>query len=462
MRILIAEDDTALASFVRKGLEAEHYAVDVSGDGEQARALASELDFDLVVLDLNLPRLDGVSILRSLRTKKADMPILVLTARSRVEDRVQCLDTGADDYLVKPFSFSELSARIRALLRRSHTPSQAVLTVDDLKLDRVERRVERAGKRIELTSKEFGLLEYLMRNAGRRITRAMIIEHVWNLSFDTATNVVDVYINYLEQPLDSLDVQKVADLIAQDKSLAAQCLHLANSPLFGRWQEVDSVRSAVVALGLRRMREIAMSCCLLRLWPGEKYNIDPVVFWEHSMGCALVCRRFAHEIGFANAEKAYLAGLLHDVGIVVNLWTLPKEFCEAYEVARSQRIPLHEAEMQTLGFTHCESGRMLAERWHLSPELSEVISRHHDVQNVTEHGGLIAVVAISDLLCRMSGVGHGHTEERQVNFLEEPSFALLIRECPPLGSFDWARFTFEMEAYVEEVKHLVGLIYRPQ
>jgi|SRR5437868_6634701 len=196
MRILIAEDDAALATFVRKGLESEHYAVDVSGDGEQARALASEFDFDLVVLDLNLPRLDGVSILRYLRTKKSDMPVLILTARGRVEDRVQCLDIGADDYMVKPFSFSELSARIRALLRRSHTPSQAVLTVDDLKLDRVERRVERAGKRIELTSKEFALLEYLMRNAGRRITRAMIIEHVWNLSFDTATNVVDVYINY--------------------------------------------------------------------------------------------------------------------------------------------------------------------------------------------------------------------------------------------------------------------------
>src|SRR5437868_7393896 len=196
MRILIAEDDSALASFVRKGLEAEHYAVDVSGDGEQARALASELDFDLVVLDLNLPRLDGVSILRSLRTKKTDMPILVLTARSRVEDRVQCLDTGADDYLVKPFSFSELSARIRALLRRSHLPSESVLVVGDLKLDRVQRIVERAGKRIDLTGKEFSLLEYLMRNAGRDITRSMIIEHVWNLSFDTTTNVVDVYINY--------------------------------------------------------------------------------------------------------------------------------------------------------------------------------------------------------------------------------------------------------------------------
>src|SRR5579864_8036610 len=165
---------------------------------EQARALATEFDFDLVVLDLNLPRVDGISILRHVRTKKASMPILVLTARSRVEDRVQCLDIGADDYLVKPFSFSELSARIRALLRRSHMPAEAVLKVDDLQLDRVERRVECGGKRIGLTSKEFALLEYLMRNVGRRIARAMIIEHVWNLSFDTATNVVDVYINYLE------------------------------------------------------------------------------------------------------------------------------------------------------------------------------------------------------------------------------------------------------------------------
>jgi two-component system copper resistance phosphate regulon response regulator CusR len=202
MRILIAEDDAALASFVKKGLEAEHYAVDVSGDGEQARSLAGELDFDLVVLDLNLPRLDGVSLLRQVRTRKPSMPILILTGRTRVEDRVQCLDLGADDYLAKPFSFTELSARIRALMRRSHLPAESVLIVDDLKLDRVERRVERAGKRIELTSKEFALLEYLMRNAGRRMTRAMIIEHVWNLSFDTCTNVVDVYVNYLRRKVD--------------------------------------------------------------------------------------------------------------------------------------------------------------------------------------------------------------------------------------------------------------------
>jgi two-component system copper resistance phosphate regulon response regulator CusR len=210
MRILIAEDDAALASFVCKGLESEHYAVDVSADGEQARSMAAELDYDLVILDLNLPRLDGVAILRYLRTRKTSMPILVLTARSKVEDRVQCLDLGADDYLAKPFSFSELSARIRALLRRCHLPAESVLAVEDLKLDRVERRVERAGRRIELTSKEFALLEYLMRNAGRRITRAMIIEHVWNLSFDTCTNVVDVYVNYSSSQVDQRKVGKLA------------------------------------------------------------------------------------------------------------------------------------------------------------------------------------------------------------------------------------------------------------
>src|SRR5215472_1617981 len=202
MRILIAEDDAALASFVRQGLEAEHYAVDVSADGEQVRALATELDYDLVVLDLNLARLDGVATLKSVRSKKSSLPILVLTARGKVEDWVLCLDHGADDYLVKPFSFSELSARIRALLRRSRMPSASVLAVEDLRLDRVERKVTRGNRAVELTSKEFALLEYLMRNAGRRVTRTMIIAHVWNLSFDSSTNLVDVYINYLRRKVD--------------------------------------------------------------------------------------------------------------------------------------------------------------------------------------------------------------------------------------------------------------------
>lgn len=202
MRILIAEDDEALARFVRQGLEGEQYKVDVFSDGEQARAAAVDSEYDLIILDLNLPKLDGVAILRQLRSKKPTLPVLILTQRTRVEDRVQCLDGGADDYLPKPFSFSELSARIRALLRRSHLPSESVLTVADLKLDRVQHLVERAGRRIDLTAKEFSLLEYLMRNAGRSVTRSMILEHVWNLTFDTTTNLVDVYINYVRRKID--------------------------------------------------------------------------------------------------------------------------------------------------------------------------------------------------------------------------------------------------------------------
>ncbi len=202
MRILVVEDDKAVAGFLKKGLEAEQYAVDIASDGEEARFMAEEFDYDLVVLDLNLPRVDGFEVLSQIRAKKSSLPILVLTARVLVKDRVNGLDRGADDYLTKPFSFSELSARVRALLRRSGRPSELVLRIGDLEMDRVERTVKRGGRRIELTPKEFALLEYLMRNVGRRVTRTMIVEHVWNLSFDTMTNVVDVYINYLRKKVD--------------------------------------------------------------------------------------------------------------------------------------------------------------------------------------------------------------------------------------------------------------------
>src|SRR5208282_5389961 len=163
-------------------------------------------------------------------------------------------------------------------------------------------------------------------------------------------------LRYLEQPIESLEVQGVVDLISKDKSLTAQCLQLANSPLFGRWQSVDSIYSAVLALGMRRMCDIAVSCSVLKLVPQGKAQLDPVVFWEHSLGCALLTRRFATKIGFADPGKAYLAALLHDIGIIANLWVVPREFSRAVEVARSQHIPLHEAELAELGLTHCDSG----------------------------------------------------------------------------------------------------------
>jgi two-component system copper resistance phosphate regulon response regulator CusR len=422
MRILIAEDDEALAKFVRQGLEGEHYSVDVFPDGEQARAAATEVEYDVVILDLNLPKLDGVGVLRHLRLKKPSLPVLVLTQRTRVEDRVQCLDTGADDYLAKPFSFSELSARIRALVRRSHLPSESVLAVGDLKLDRVAHLVERAGRRVELTTKEFALLEYLMRNAGRRVTRSMIIEHVWNLTFDTTTNVVDVYI-------------------------------------FGRWQKVDSLRAAVVGLGFQRVSDIAMSCGVLNMMPRNS-GIDPVAFWEHSLGCALVTRHFARKISYPDPGKAYLAGLLHDLGIIVNLWVLPKEFSAAFDLARKEGIPLHEAEQAVLGFTHCESGRLLADRWELAPDLKEVVALHHTPLEARDHPGLVGLVELSDLLCRMSGLNYGYVENRQVNLLEQTGFAVLSQQCQGLKDLDWARLTFEMDSYLDEVHALVRTIYR--
>ena len=202
MRILLVEDDKAVASFVRKGLESEQYAVDVSWNGEEAQTLVGEANFDLVILDLVLPKVDGLEVLKQIRGRRPSPPVLILSGRARVEDRVKGLDLGADDYLTKPFSFTELSARVRALLRRPLEPVGIVLRVGQLEMDRVERVVKRNGRRIELTPREFALLEYLMRNAERAVTRAMIIEHVWNFSFDSMTNVVDVYINYLRKKVD--------------------------------------------------------------------------------------------------------------------------------------------------------------------------------------------------------------------------------------------------------------------
>lgn len=202
MRILIAEDDAPLAAFIAKAFKSEDHVTETAPTGDDALHRFQSGTFDLLILDLNLPVLSGSEILRKVRSANVDIPILILTATDAVAERVACLDAGADDYLTKPFSFSELSARIRAVLRRKNRPGQAFLKVADLELDYMQRTVHRAGRAIDLTPKEFGLLEYFMRNPGRRITRNMIIEHVWKLAPDTMTNVVDVYVNYLRKKID--------------------------------------------------------------------------------------------------------------------------------------------------------------------------------------------------------------------------------------------------------------------
>ena len=196
MRILVAEEDQALGTFLERSFDAENYSVDIAADGNAAKAMAEATAYDAAIFDLNLTSAEGMEVLRHVRRQKETLPILVLSNRGRPEERAQALDLGADDLVVKPFAFSELSARVRAMMRRGGRATETVLRVADLELNRVERVVQRAGRRIELTPKEFGLLEYLMRNTGQRVTRAQIIQQVWNLSFDTMTNVVDVYINY--------------------------------------------------------------------------------------------------------------------------------------------------------------------------------------------------------------------------------------------------------------------------
>lgn len=208
MRILVAESDPALGMFLRRGFDAEHYAVDLAADREEAKSLAQERNYDTAILDLNLPREGGLDFLRSIRAARQELPILVLTNRTRPQDRARVFDLGADDLVLKPFAFSELSARVRALLRRGRT-ADSVLRVEDLVLSRVEHSVQRAGRKIELTPKEFALLEYLMRHAGQRVTRASIIENVWHASSDSMTNVVDVYVNYLRKKVDASSERKL-------------------------------------------------------------------------------------------------------------------------------------------------------------------------------------------------------------------------------------------------------------
>jgi DNA-binding response OmpR family regulator len=203
MRILVAEDDAPLAEFLHQRLLQEQFAVQIASDGIEAQRLASDQPYDLVILDLNRPESAGLDVLRNIRLKKPDLPVLIVTGASMVEERVRGLDAGADDYVAKPFAFAELAARIRAVLRRGNRPAHAVLSVEDLTIDRVSHTVQRDGHSIDLSPKEFALLEFLMRNPGQPVTRSSIVEQVWKLNFDSMTNVVDVYINYLRRKVDT-------------------------------------------------------------------------------------------------------------------------------------------------------------------------------------------------------------------------------------------------------------------
>ena len=213
MRILVVEDEKKIAGFIRRGLKEENYSVDIAYDGEEGHFLAKTNEYDLIILDLMLPKLDGLTLCRKLRAEHAAAPIIMLTAKDTVKDKVAGLNAGANDYLAKPFAFEELLARVRAALRGKETSEPTRLEVADLEMDLLAHRVIRAGREIDLSNKEYALLEYLMRNAGAVVTRTMIAEHVWDLNFDTFTNVIDVYINYLRNKIDSSFKKKLIQTI---------------------------------------------------------------------------------------------------------------------------------------------------------------------------------------------------------------------------------------------------------
>ena len=202
MKILVVEDEKKVAAFIKKGLEEDRYSVEVAFDGDRGEELASQGAFDLIILDILMPKKDGLTMLKELRAQHIATPVLMITAKGSVDDKVKGLDTGADDYLVKPFAIAELLARVRSLLRRGGTEKSTALTVGDLSLDLVSHKAVRGKNLIELTGKEYTLLEYFMRNTNKVLSRTIISEHIWNYNFDTGTNIIDVYINHLRNKID--------------------------------------------------------------------------------------------------------------------------------------------------------------------------------------------------------------------------------------------------------------------
>jgi len=265
----------------------------------------------------------------------------------------------------------------------------------------------------------------------------------------------------LSNSVEEVKLDEVVRLVSYDGTIAAQCLRLAGSPLFGLAHPPKSIKGAVISLGLRRVETILLTCCLGQAFPVKKWALDPAVFWRHSLGCAMVCRKFAEKLAAVDQEKAYMAGLLHDIGFVVNCLVFPKEFAKTMVSACQEGIALHEAEHATMGFTHCQTGQALAERWKLADDIVEVIAHHHAIEQSQKSQALVALVHLSDLLCRMRGLGYGYYERCKVDLVSDPAWAILLQEHRDLEGVDLVRFTFELDEAVEEIHTLVSMVFGP-
>jgi putative nucleotidyltransferase with HDIG domain len=294
--------------------------------------------------------------------------------------------------------------------------------------------------------------------ANRALTRALNGKDELLASIPSMPTVLNALVEELNQPSDKVNLPRVAELIARDESLAAQCLRMANSPLFSRGPAIDSLRAAARTLGISRMRDITVSCGLMRIVPSFKKGINPAIFWQHSLACAIIARKLARSVGFGDPEKAYLAGLLHDLGYVVNLVLFSDQTAAAVEKAQRENLFMGDVEYAQLGFTHCQSGEILARSWNLADWLVEVILCHHDPAAAVISPGLTAIVSLADRLSRDLNLGLGY-KEAGLNARESDSeWAILVKQCPLAADMAWSDFVKDSESYVEEIRKLVAAI----
>jgi len=271
--------------------------------------------------------------------------------------------------------------------------------------------------------------------------------------------VLEPLLDLLRQPPEDVAVERVAQLVSYEKTIAAQLLRIANSPLYSRARPAESIQAAIVTLGLQRIEDILLSNCFGTLVPAEKWVLQSEVFWRHSFGCALVCREFAERIGYRQPDQAYLAGLLHDIGILVTSLSYTEEYRAVLAAAMHTGRPLDEVEQEAMGFTHCDSGAILANTWQLPRVIAEVIEWHHDLARGPSGNPLIAITHLADQLCRVRGLGYGYDEWRAVDLAADAGWTELAKHLPKLAGMDLARFTLDLDASVVRITALVDVIF---
>ena len=278
-------------------------------------------------------------------------------------------------------------------------------------------------------------------------------------SMPTIPAIIRPLLRYMEKPIDQMEVKRIVDMISCDESIAAQCLRMANSALYFLPQTVKTVHGAVIALGMRQVREILLACSLLDLLPKDKNMTLALGLWQHSLGCALLSRELARRIDFPDPERAYLAGLLHDLGELINMVAFPEEARICLASASAEQIPLYDVELASIGFTHCDSGSVVAEMWRLPYHLSEVIRFHHTIQQTKLFPELVALVSLCDLLCRQNGLGYGYAEKTFPDPVKDVAWTVLSAQSPKFGRLGPAFLVRELTAHLAQVRKHVQSIF---